>query len=271
MANNSQLFEHTQRYVREVMADTLRAAGFSSYKGEDIHWYRLVNNEVVQSIYFATRWAKLPGLLEIRYGFHPLFIPPVFQKSPYFSESQNYEQMYDIIPEIIPGSKPYGKQRAFILGLSNGLYSKGIWIDVPKEPEMKNGLMVLEKCLQELEPLTTPRACYEKHKDIRQSQIENESWHLMSPYFVDEVLFWEDKSLYDYCEKYTKNQARAYQKGNEQGWLKRKTDIHTMKQLVILDEVFTNGTQKEYVNTFVTREQETLKLLQKYAGICAER
>lgn len=271
MANNSQLFEHTQRYVREVMAERLRAEGFSSYKGEDIHWFRLINNEVIQSIYFATSWMNLPGILEINYGFHPLFIPPVFQKSPYFYEMPKTEQMHNSIPEIMSGSKPHGLRKSIIMGLSNELYRNDIWIDVPKEPEMKKGFTILEKCLLELESLITPRACYEKHKDIRHSQIENESWHLMSPYFVDEVLFWEDKPLYDYCEKYTKNQARAYQKGNEQGWLKRKTDIHTMKQLVILDEVFTNGTQKEYVNTFVTREQETLKLLQKYAGICAER
>ena len=55
MANNSMLFEHTQRFMREVMADRLREEGFVSYKGEDIHWYRLVNNEVVQAIYFVTR------------------------------------------------------------------------------------------------------------------------------------------------------------------------------------------------------------------------
>ena len=40
------LFEHTQRFMREVMAERLREEGFVSYKGEDIHWYRLVNNDI---------------------------------------------------------------------------------------------------------------------------------------------------------------------------------------------------------------------------------
>ena len=83
MANNSMLFEHTQRFMREVMAERLREEGFVSYKGEDIHWYRLVNNEVVQAIYFVTRHASLysGGGFELCYGCHPMFISPIFQKT----------------------------------------------------------------------------------------------------------------------------------------------------------------------------------------------
>ena len=77
MANNSQLFEHMQRYIREVMAQRLREEGFASYKGEDIHWYRLVNNEMVQCIYFVTRDTHLHSFVDIYYGCHPLFICPM--------------------------------------------------------------------------------------------------------------------------------------------------------------------------------------------------
>ena len=95
------VFEHVQRFVREVYADRLRQAGFSSYRNEDIHWYKLVNNDVIHAVYFVTDYMSFPVNLEIRYGCHPLFIPPVFQRSSFVDTSYGYEQMYDIIPELI--------------------------------------------------------------------------------------------------------------------------------------------------------------------------
>lgn len=269
MSNNSQLFEHIQRFVREVMADTLRAAGFSSYKGEGIHWYRIVNNEVVQSIYFVTSHTQLPVFLEIKYGFHPLFILPVFQKSPYFYNMPKYEQMYDRIPEIIPGSMPYGFMGTSLYGMTRRPYRPDAQVLAP--PDMGNGLTTLEQVLKELNGLSTSIACYQKHKNRRSGEIGNDNWLMMSPYFVDEVLYAKDEALYSYCQGYVNGKMQWLLNVKNNGFLKRKADILELEQLSVLKSVFENGTQKEYVNTFVTREQETLKLLQKYAGICAER
>ena len=46
------IFEHGQRYVREVLADHLREEGFISKN--DVHWYRLINNQILQYIFFHT-------------------------------------------------------------------------------------------------------------------------------------------------------------------------------------------------------------------------
>lgn len=265
MSNNSQLFEHIQRFVREVMADTLHAAGFSSYKGEDIHWYRIVNNEVVQSIYFVSSHTQLPVFLEIKYGFHPLFIPPVFQKSPYFYGMPRYEQMYDRIPEIILGSMPYGFMGTSLYGMTHRPYRPDAQVLAP--PDMGNGLTTLEQVLKELKGLSTSIECYQKHKNRRSGEIENDSWLMMSPYFVDEVLFWEDEALYSYCQGYVNGKMQLLQNAKNNGFLKRKADILELEQLSVLQSVFEHGTRDEYVKTFPGRSQNTLKLLEKYAGI----
>ena len=66
MANSVQ-FEHTQRYIQEVMTHQLQQAGFVSRKGEGINWYRIVNEEVIQTVCFRTSKKYVPVWLEIGY------------------------------------------------------------------------------------------------------------------------------------------------------------------------------------------------------------
>ena len=201
----NQLFEHAQRYIREVMAPRLREEGFCSFKGEDIHWYRLVNNEVLQTVYFVTRSQALHSFLEICYGCHPLFIPPVFQKSPYFHAMPSYEQMNNRVPEKVTGRTPYGFQSLQICGAINKPYRvPDVLIMCPED--RNKGLDILELVLPILDQATTPRACYEMHLNRRKDEIETGNTYAMSPYFVDEVLFWEDEERYAYCKAYLKEQ-----------------------------------------------------------------
>ena len=74
MSKATELFEHMQRYAREVFAERLRQEGFSSYKGQDVHWYRIVNNEVIQAIYFVAFNSAPCTFAEIKYGCHPFFV-----------------------------------------------------------------------------------------------------------------------------------------------------------------------------------------------------
>lgn len=267
MADKLQLFEHTQRYIREVMADRLRAEGFVSYKGEDIHWYRLINNEVVHAVYFITRHTKLNAFFEICYGCHPLFVPPIFQKSPYMHGMPGYEQMNDRVPELIPDSTPYGFHRLMLYGLCNRPYRvPDVLITCPRDKN--NGLDILELVFPTMNGLRTPYACYEMHKKRRKDEIENKVFFSMSPYFVDEVLFWEDKGLYSYCQEYIKNKMLRLEYLQTSGDRASKSEQKELARCVLLDKVFEEGKQKEYVQTFQEREKETLRQLKKYTTIC---
>ena len=260
MAKSSKLFEHTQIFVREVMADRLRQEGFISYKDEDIHWYRLANNEVIHAVYFVTRHTALHTNLEIRYGCHPVFIPPVFQKSPYFYQLPGYEQMNDRVPESIPGSTFHGFHSLQIYGMFNRPYR------VPDSlimcPEDKhNGLDVLELVFPTMDTLITPLACYQMHKMRREREME--SVLLMSSYFVDEVLYWEDRPLYAFCQKYVESCPRWYQKMKNIS----KTNQKEIERCLMLQKIFIENRPEEYLKTFSQKEDETLHLLNKYTSI----
>lgn len=57
-----------QDCVRTVFADVLRKEGFQSSRGEDLNWYRLVNDDVVQSVCFAIiDWIYLFCMLDMEY------------------------------------------------------------------------------------------------------------------------------------------------------------------------------------------------------------
>ena len=267
MANNSMLFEHTQRFMREVMAGRLRQEGFVSYKGEDIHWYRLVNNEVVQAIYFVTRHTALQGnWFEICYGCHPLFISPIFQKSPYFYGMPSDEQMYGRVPELVPGSTFHGFHPLLLHGLCNRLYRiPDIMIECPTDKN--NGLDILELVFPTLDKVQTPYACYEMHRGIREERNNYGFGIEPSSPFIDEVLFWEDKALYEPCYEFTKKFGAYLQAVKDRGKPLGKMFTEELDNLLRQRRVFEEGCRNAHLQFLKEKEQKNFKLLEKYTGI----
>lgn len=250
MANvtKSELFEHEQRYLQEIFAERLRQEGFLSYKRENIHWYRLVNNQVVQAIYFVTRHVALPASMTIGCGCHPLFIPPVFQKSPYMYAAPGYEQVYLRYP---------------IVESINTVYRvPDVLVKCPAdEYKVCN---ILDGVLSVLDSVQTPFACYETHKEWRKGQIENGTWYTMSPFFADEVIYWEDKSLYPFCKEFIEGYISILDDVKQSGGFLLKSDYEELARFITLKEVFDENRRHEYLQTLCEREKETLRMLEKY-------
>lgn len=248
-ASQNALFEHAQRYIREVMAPRLKEEGFVSYKGEDIHWYRLVSNEVVQAVCFTTRHTVLPMLLSISFGYHPLFITPVFQKSPYM--------------QCMPGNERLFCGYMIQKSANQYSYAPDILVTCPSDPE--KGVDILEEVFAILNQAKTPLTCYKMHKVWRKEQIENDLYLDMTTQFVDEVLFWEDKELYPYCKKYILCMTEILKKAQETGKYYFKTHKEELGRLLAMNDVFSN--REQYLQVLKEREQKTLQLLEKYTGI----
>ena len=266
----SVLFEHMQRFVREVFSERLRQEGFVSYKDEDVHWYRLVNDEVIQAVYFVTRHTTLHTTVDIYYACHPLYIPPILQKSPYMYSLPGYEQMDDSIPETVPGSTPYGFESLRIYGMYNRPYRiPDVLITCPQDKN--NGLDVLEKLFPVLDSITTPYDCYLMHKKRRAREIESANFWNMSSYFVDEVLYWEDETLYPFCRTYVEDTAVCFENLRAEKKLTRREDQELLLRLQRLKAVFHDGSLLAYKEELINREHKNLYLLQKYAGIIPKR
>lgn len=265
MFKATDLFEHMQRYTREVFAERLRQEGFSSYKGQDIHWYRLVNNEVIQCVYI-TAWSVTPyTFAEIKYGCHPLFISPIFQKSPIMNGIEDLVQISYLIPERIPNSTKDGVERFLLCGSYNRAYREPDVLIICS-PEQNNGLDVLEKLLAVLNQTTTPLACYELHKDLRR-RLSFPSFRVRSTYFVDEVLYWKDDELYPYCREFVKAEAECLENAKNKGFTIPKAYKQSWERGYVLNQVFEHGNFEEYLHTFQERAQRTLRLLERNTGI----
>lgn len=72
---------HLQRWSKECFFDKLSSAGFTSYKDEGLSWYKVVNGELLHSVYLFNQSPYLPMMPVLGYGCHPLFISaPIPQK-----------------------------------------------------------------------------------------------------------------------------------------------------------------------------------------------
>ena len=262
--DKNELFSHVQKFVREVYAEQLKEAGFHSYRDEGVHWFRLVNDEVIQTVYFVTRHTTFPITLYIEYGCHPLFIPPILQHSPYMYGMPGYEQMYDVIQETIPGRMPHGRQRSMVQGMTNRCYREDVLVECPVNPDERQ--QILHNVLAEIEPLSTPEACFEAHKRWRAREIENDAWLTMSPYFVEEVLYWEDKSLYPYCMEYMRGRIEWFSGLLEEGKLALKYQ-QELEYLKVLWDVFQNNSRTEYLRILYERKIKNLKRLKSNTSI----
>ena len=268
MFKATDLFEHMQRYTREVFAERLRQEGFSSYKGQDIHWYRLVNNEVIQCVYI-TAWSVTPyTFAEIKYGCHPLFISPIFQKSPIMNGIPDQVQVSTLIPETIPNSTKDGVERFLLAGWQGRAYREPDVLIMCSQ-EQNYGLDVLEKLLAVLSRTTTPSACYDLHKDIRQ-RLFNPDYpmsRINSVSLVDEILYWKDEELYPYCREFVKAGARSLEHAKNKGVTIPTVFRQSWESSYVLNQVFEQGNFEEYLHTLQEQAQHNLRLLERNTGI----
>jgi len=266
MFKGPDLFEHMQRYTRDVFAERLRQEGFVSYKGQDIHWYRLVNKKVIQTVHFVAFHTAPCTFAEIKYGCHPLFVPPAFQKSPIMNGLPDGVQICDCVPETIPGSTEYGVERLLLYSEFNNRPYRVPDSLIMCSPDQNNGLDVLEKLLPVLDRTTTPQACYKSHKDFRQ-RFANPDFSITSNYFVEEVLYWQDEELYSCCREFVKRRAWCLENAIKKGIRLPKTYRREWEYGTVLHQVFETGKFEEYLLTFEDRIQKNLRLLQKNTGI----
>lgn len=269
MFKATELFEHMQRYTREVFAERLLKEGFSSYKGQDIHWYRIVNNEVIQAVYFVAFNAVPCTFAEIKYGCHPLFVPPIFQKSPLINGLWDHVQISEFIPETVPGSTTYGLDRLLLYSQYNNRPYRVPDALIMCAPDQNNGLDVLEKLLSVLNRTTTAFACYEFHKELSRqlSQINSIPFKIRSTYFVDEALYFEDKELFSCCREFAKNEALCLETAIKKGVTIPKMYKQSWERSSTLNQVFENGNFEEYLQTLQDRAQHNLRLLERNTGI----
>ncbi len=192
-----QLQQVTQ-YIDTVFTKRLKEEGFVSRDSNHIHWYRVVGENIVQSVIFHTIFPSENHIfLSVGYGIHPLFIRPYYRSSvclngalsgivPYFMAEMLMEPWED-------GENPR-------LGL--GPYSREISVMCP----MRGGRGVYtfdQVLLPAFEQIQTVEQAYAYHINLFSSPEEapDKYYRLFSPELICEAIYLGDESKYAICQK----------------------------------------------------------------------
>jgi hypothetical protein len=232
------------------MADQLRKNGFVSNGGNDIQWFKLVEHEVIQSVYFYTRHPRLPMEMELGYGCHPAFLCPHFSNNPVIRIMPGYELLYPRYLISKSHNRPF--------------YREDILVTCPADEHC--GRDLLESVFPVLDACKTLESCYELHKSWLSGAIKNGSIHAASPEFVDEVLYWDDKKLFPYCLAYVQLTIRNLERARASASLSRRLQAE-LDYLHYLETILCNGDRKTHLDLLRNRKQRNLSLLKKHTGI----
>lgn len=215
---------HAQNYVRAIMAEELRQRGFVSKNGMDLHWYRIIDGKVIQTVLFYTRWAAIPIIMGIAYSSHPLFIAPEYPSNVYLSSMMRSREA------VNPG-------RMIIKEENNAVFLPDAAVTCPNDSF--KGLDILLSILEKLENIKSVEACYSYHKQEYLSVAEclsvprENAFKLISTDFMDEVVYVDDRELYPNCESRIITELQRYEKAQSvrKLWNVEKADIESLTRL----------------------------------------
>ena len=254
------LNENAQNYVRAVMADHLRREGYVSKDGMDLQWYRVINGDVLQAVFFYTRWAALPMFMAIGYSCHPLFITPEFPKGIHMPS------MLRSLESVNPG-KQLVKQNG------NSIYAANAAVTCPDDSF--KGVDILESILDQLDGIRSVEQCYAIHKQryLKAAELLNlaqeELYHNISTDFMDEAVFFNDQDLYSYCASRIQNELTRYEKAQETRKL-WNIEKYELNALYHLKEAIINQKRDEHLMYLQQRQAENIRLLKRRVKGCIE-
>lgn len=230
---------HLQRYARAVMADKLRAEGFVSYKNEDLSWYKIVNGDMLLSVYIHTNVPIVPLIPVIGYGMHALFVaPPIPQKVTVRGWSSN---------EIMTQVHPSGHRRIF---------DKQTMVQCVDTEECG-----AEELDDRIFPIFSRASSMQDAFNFYKSRHFYPSGYAMSNVFIDMAIWLDDKEIYPACLRKIeglRNFPASYFK------FKRDFDYENID---LWYAAIAEGRREEYLEILKERKEQVLLKLEKKLNI----
>ena len=254
---SSDLLLWMQTYVRAVFADRLQKEGFVSMNGDDICWHRIVNQEIINTVFFYTLWSTYPVIPMIGYGIHPLFVMP-------YSSSKVRIPDYPSNQEITPSLPITGKMK----GSGYRFFSPTIPVMVPNTEDQ--GLYTLDEIiLPQMQSVRTIEECYSLHKS---RYTEDKKYPLQqrlnasSGDLIDEAIYVADEEFYPY---YLSLIERRYQasKRLDPKQLNKRENRQWIDQVIAQRAALLEGKRDEFLAGLERRKENTIALLKKKLGL----
>lgn len=252
------LNDHAQRYISEVMSDQLIDRGYVSRNNEGLHWYRLINGNLLQVVYFYSQWAAIPILMGIGYGCHPMFIVPEYPRSIHIGSMMRSHEAFN------PG-------RMIIKDRNRACYSEEIAVTCPDDAY--HGADILTDILLRMDNVRNIEECYCMHKQTRTSIMrqlgmpEKDAFQNISTDFMDEVVYFNDLELYPACISRITSELDRYERAQTVRNLHKieKAEIET---LIRLKTAVIDGKREAHIQYLLEQQQKNLsQLMKKVKGI----
>ncbi len=252
MANN-----HVKRYVEAVFAGRLREEGFVCPDDKLLCWYRVTNDNIVNSIIFYSVWSS-PLVLFAGYSIHPLFQNPVFTASAVFKDRPFESELFceqALVEDYPVNSMCYSNFSHDIPVMVPGVGGRGIYtLDGIILPKMKQAASI--------------EACYQMHKDSRlRGYCENVAtkFRTVAGVFIDEAIYVGDSEVYPYCMESTERHIEQSQKRCAAAPHKRALR-EALNEWELRKAALAEGGREEYLPILNARLEANRKALQKKLG-----
>lgn len=256
---DSILNQHAQSFIGYAMADELKKEGFASARNKGIHWFRVVNGEILQSVLFYTTHAHLPMFLEIGFASCPLFITPEIPKSVRR-------------PAVLRGMESFNRGYPILKKHGNANFSPEVAVVCPSD-EFR-GLDILRGVIAQLNEIRTMRDCYEKHIEdilklasIAGIPIKEVMYNRMSVDLMDEIVYFDDQRWYDICKRKILHDLPWYTELNEEQklWNAHKFILNAYSHLNV---AIVEGKRELHLEYLQACKENNIKMLRK-KGILA--
>lgn len=214
--------EHLQRWARDAFSEKLKKEGFICYQNEDLSWYKIVNGEVLLTVYLYTFSPVVPLVPAIGYGMQPLFIEaPLPQKV------------------LVRGWIDNEVMSTIYFNVPKSQFDPNTYVLCPKTP--LHGAEKLDEVLfPQFSSVRTIRNAYEFYKsrylEDAQTTPKSYDWRIrdviLTNDFIDMAIYLDDQEMYSIClcnledkigwkkeAKRTQMQLRAIKYGDRNAYL----------------------------------------------------
>lgn len=261
MAKNKTVINaHTKQYVQQVFERRLREEGFVCPDDKLLCWYRIKNQEVVNSLIFCSAWTQLPLFLDIGYESAPLFTEPVYIPNVNFNETVHFR--HDCFQRT-------GNFEAGSFKNANLIpYSPDIQIYAPGHAG--RGIYTFDEILLPFfEQTATIEACYCAHKQFHldhDTRLGGRLFGDASREFIDEAVYLDDAEVYPYCTDRIDNAIMLYTELTQRKPKDQKLPeiLNHWEQLKV---AIGDGGRKEYLDVLNSRKERNIAKLSKRLGV----
>ena len=186
---NAERNYHAKRYIEAVFAARLREEGFFCPDDRLLCWYRVLNHEILQYLYFYTIHRDYPLQIQIGTGCHFLFTEPVWITDVYFPGRP-------LAAGLIQDYTIFERSRERV-----GSLGKDVYVDMPTTGG--RGVYTFDEViLPHMQAIETPDQCYQMHRRALTNYEAPPGTLFQAPLstaFIDEVINMHDAQVYPSC------------------------------------------------------------------------